>query len=85
MSEAAKTPPVVPAKSADAKRPADAATPGGSPKVFNSPILPPSNSPKSPAPFGGHKGGKKTLSGFPVDSPEHACKRRLKSAAGSCV
>jgi len=34
--------------------------------------IPAGNPAAKPKLFGGHKGGKPTLSGFPVDSPEHA-------------
>ena len=46
-------------------------------------VLPASTAPKSPAPFGGHRGGKPTISGYPVDSAEHAEFMRKREAERS--
>jgi len=61
----------------------DGTPPAGAVQTPVPPALPPSAAPQSPAPFGGYKGGRKTKSGFPVDSKEHAAwvleQERLRS------
>ena len=72
MSDEIKNPVPPSAPGADDQSKANGTPPPANVPPVVSSSLPPSPAPKSPAPFGGHKGGKPTLSGFPVDSKQHA-------------